>query len=57
MPKYIVYYLFVNDILKLNIKIQSFPSNIFAIMFNFKTMELFDLAENDVAQNPVEVKF
>ena len=41
----------------LNIKIQSFPSNIFAIMFNFKTMELFDLAENDVAQNPVEVKF
>jgi hypothetical protein len=26
-------------------------------MFNFKAMELFDLAENDVAQNPVEVKF
>jgi LemA protein len=41
----------------LNIKIQSFPSNIFATMFNFKAMELFDLAENDVAQNPVEVKF
>lgn len=41
----------------LNIKIQSFPSNIFANMFNFKTMELFDLAGNDAAQNPVEVKF
>ena len=41
----------------LNIKIQSFPTNIFANMFNFKTMELFDLAENDAAQNPVEVKF
>jgi LemA protein len=41
----------------LNIKIQSFPSNIFANAFNFKTMELFDLAGNDAAQNPVEVKF
>jgi len=41
----------------LNIKIQSFPSNIFATTFRFKMMELFDLAENDVAQNPVEVKF
>lgn len=41
----------------LNIKIQSFPSNIFANMFNFKAMELFDLADNDAAQNPVEVKF
>jgi LemA protein len=41
----------------LNIKIQSFPSNIFATTFNFKTMELFDLADNDAAQNPVEVKF
>ena len=41
----------------LNIKVQYFPSNIFAKMFNFKVMELFDLAENDAAQNPVEVKF
>jgi LemA protein len=41
----------------LNIKIQSFPSNIFATTFNFKAMELFDLPDNDVAQNPVEVKF
>lgn len=41
----------------LNIKIQSFPSNIFAKMFHFSPMELFDLADNDAAQNPVEVKF
>ena len=41
----------------LNIKIQSFPSNIFANLFHFKAMDLFDLAENDAAQNPVEVKF
>jgi LemA protein len=41
----------------LNIKIQSFPSNIFAKTFNFSTMQLFDLADNDAAQNPVEVKF
>ena len=41
----------------LNIKIQSFPSNIFAKMFHFGEMELFDLADNDAAQNPVEVKF
>jgi hypothetical protein len=26
-------------------------------MFHFKAMDLFDLAENDAAQNPVEVKF
>jgi LemA protein len=41
----------------LNIKIQSFPGNTIAKMFNFSPMELFDLAENDAAQNPVEVKF
>jgi LemA protein len=41
----------------LNIKIQSFPSNIIAGMFHFSQMELFDIADNDVAQNPVEVKF
>lgn len=41
----------------LNIKIQSFPTNIFATTFHFKTMDLFDLADNDAAQNPVEVKF
>ena len=41
----------------LNIKIESFPSNILAGMFRFSKMEFFDLADNDAAQNPVEVKF
>ena len=41
----------------LNTKIESFPSNIIAGMFHFPQMELFDLADNDAAQNPVEVKF
>jgi LemA protein len=41
----------------LNIKIESFPSNILANMFGFTKKEFFDLADNDAAQNPVEVKF
>jgi LemA protein len=41
----------------LNTKIESFPSNVLARMFNFSKKEFFDLADNDVAQNPVEVKF
>jgi LemA protein len=41
----------------LNIKIQSFPTNILATLFHFLPKELFDLADNDAAQNPVEVKF
>ena len=41
----------------LNIKIESFPSNILAKLFNFSKKEFFDLDDNDVAQNPVEVKF
>ncbi|MFA6301349.1 MAG: LemA family protein [Candidatus Paceibacterota bacterium] len=41
----------------LNTAIESFPGNIIAKMFNFAKMEFFDLADNDVAQNPVEVKF
>lgn len=41
----------------LNIKVESFPSNILAKMFNFSQKEFFDLADNDAAQNPVEVKF
>ena len=41
----------------LNIQIESFPSNMIASMFHFKKMEFFDLGDNDVAQNPVEVKF
>ncbi len=41
----------------LNTAIQSFPANAVAKTFNFSAMELFDLADNDAAQNPVEVKF
>jgi LemA protein len=41
----------------LNIKIESFPSNIIAGAFHFTKMEFYDLPDNDVAQNPVEVKF
>jgi len=41
----------------LNIKVESFPSNVIAGMFKFSKMEFFDLPDNDVAQNPVEVKF
>jgi LemA protein len=42
----------------LNTKIESFPANIVAKMFNFKKMELFALSENDrTAVEPVEVKF
>ena len=41
----------------LNIKIESFPSNIIAGIFKFSKMEFFDLPDNDVAQNPIEVKF
>ena len=41
----------------LNIKIESFPSNMLAGAFHFTKMDLFDLPANDAAQNPVEVKF
>ncbi len=41
----------------LNIAIEQFPGNIIAGMFNFSKMELFDLADDDAAQKPVEVKF
>jgi len=41
----------------LNIAIESFPSNLVAGMFNVQKMNLFDLPDNDAAQNVVEVKF
>lgn len=41
----------------LNIKIESFPSNIIAGAFHFTKMEFFDLPDNDAAQNPVKVDF
>lgn len=41
----------------LNTSIETFPSNVIAKSFGFKQIEFFDLADNDAAQNPVEVKF
>ena len=41
----------------LNIKIDSFPSNLISGMFHFVKMELFTLDEGDIAAKPVEVKF
>ena len=41
----------------MNIAIEKFPGNIIAGIFKFAKMEFFDLGDNDVAQNPVEVKF
>jgi LemA protein len=41
----------------LNTATESFPGNMIAGSFGFKKMDLFDLADNDAAQNPVEVKF
>ncbi len=41
----------------LNIAIESFPGNVIASVFNFSKMELFDLADNDEAQKPVNVNF
>lgn len=46
-----------SNVRDLNTSIETFPGNFIANMFNFSKMEFFDLADNDVAQNPVEVKF
>lgn len=46
-----------SNVRDLNTGIQQFPGNIISGMFSFKAMEFFDLPDNDVAQNPVEVKF
>lgn len=46
-----------SNVRDLNIMAESFPSNIIAKSFSFTKMDFFDLADNDVAQNPVEVKF
>ncbi len=46
-----------SNVRDLNIKVEQFPGNIISGMFNFSKMEFFDLPDNDVAQNPVEVKF
>lgn len=43
----------------LNIKVQTFPTNLFAGMLGFKKREFFELdeAENAEVQKPVDVKF
>ncbi|OGI61816.1 hypothetical protein A2645_01030 [Candidatus Nomurabacteria bacterium RIFCSPHIGHO2_01_FULL_39_9] len=41
----------------LNIKVDSFPSNIIAKMFNFVKKEFFDIPDNGVESQPVAVKF
>lgn len=43
----------------LNIKIETFPTNIFAGMFGFKKRDFFEVGEAQAAevQNPVDVKF
>lgn len=40
-----------------NILTGSFPSNIIAGIFRFSQKELFDIADNDAAQQPVKVAF
>lgn len=48
---------FYNDtVMKFNTKIQVFPSNIIANMFNFKEREYFEI-EGPEAKEPVKVKF
>jgi LemA protein len=41
----------------LNTKIEVFPTNLLAGVMHFSKMEFFDLADNDAAQQPVQVKF
>lgn len=41
----------------LNTKIESFPTNILANIFNFKKIEFFDIPDNGAESEPVEVKF
>jgi LemA protein len=42
---------------ELNIKIDSFPSNIIAGMFGFKKRDFFETADQATAEKPVDVKF
>ncbi|KKR41524.1 MAG: LemA family protein [Parcubacteria group bacterium GW2011_GWF1_40_6] len=46
-----------SNVRDLNTSVESFPGNIVAKIFNFSQMEFFDLADDDVAQKNVEVKF
>ncbi len=40
-----------------NTKLEVFPSNIIAKMFSFKKSDFFDIEDNGVESQPVEVKF
>jgi LemA protein len=40
-----------------NTKLQSFPSNVIASIFNFTKRDFFDIDDNGVESQPVEVKF
>lgn len=40
-----------------NTGVQMFPGNIIAKIFNFKDLEFFELEQDSVEKNPVEVKF
>jgi len=42
---------------ELNIKIQSFPSNVIAGMFGFKAREFFEVEDRAAAEKPVDVQF
>lgn len=47
-----------SNVQELNTAVQSFPGNVIAGMFNFKQMELFQLADADAAaREPVKVSF
>jgi len=47
-----------SNVKDLNTSIQVFPSNLFAKVFGFKEMELFNLSESEVeAKEPVKVSF
>ena len=42
---------------ELNIKINTFPSNLIAGMFGFKTREFYEVEDQATVEKPVEVKF
>ncbi|RJQ13425.1 LemA family protein [Candidatus Parcubacteria bacterium] len=48
---------FNSTVLSLNTSIQTFPTNIIAGMFGFKTEEFFDIDEKGPEGQPVNVKF
>ena len=48
---------FNTNVRDLNIRVDSFPSNIVASIFHFAKKEFFDLPDNAAAQEPVKVSF